>query len=131
MKKSIKEYPLYWWILLIMILVGATDIAYWVPEPYNLTLLGNSSGIVSLAQKVNDTLMGGYFGVLILITIFAMTSFGFIQATGHTGKSVTAASFIVFVLSLLLLVLGLVSDIVMISALALTALLAAIMVGRE
>ncbi len=131
MKKSIKETKAYWIILLLMLLAGAIDIAYAVPAPYNLTLAGNSSGIVSLAQTVNAELMGGYFGVLILITMFALTSFGFIQTTGHTGKSITASSFLIFVLALLLRVVDLVSDITIYVTLALVAFSVAILIGRD
>ena len=112
--------------LLLVSLVNA------VPEPYNLSDMGNSSGIVGLAQKVNVELMGGYFGALLLITIFAISTMGFLAATnGHTGKSVTAASYITFVLSILLRILDLVSDIVMYVALFLTALCVVFMAGKE
>ena len=114
--------------LCMLLLIGVVQAP---PEPFNLTEMGNSSGIVGLTQKVNTILMGGYFGILMLITLFAITFMGFMATTGHAGKSATASSFIMFALSIMLRILGLVSDMVMYAALAFTALCVAFLVGRE
>lgn len=93
-----------------------------IPAPYNLTLMGNSTGYVTLMQQVNTTLMDGYFGIFILVTLFIMTTMGFLQATGSFSKAITASSFIAFTLSILLRAMDLVPDIAVYVTLGLTAI---------
>ena len=92
-----------------------------VPPPHNLTLMGNSSGIVELTQLVNDNLMHGMFGVFLLVTIFAITFMSFMASTGHAGKAYIGSSFIIFIISLFLWVLGFIPDLALMGALALAA----------
>ena len=40
-----------------------------IPDPYNLSTMGNSTGYVQLIQLVNSNLMNNSFGLLILIAI--------------------------------------------------------------
>ncbi len=81
-----------------------------IPEPYNLTLMGNASGYVELTQLVNTNLMDSLFGVMILIAVFLISTMAFVVSTGHTLKAIAASSFIVFVISLLLRTINLVPD---------------------
>ena len=97
-----------------------------IPPPYNLSLMGNSTGYVTLMQEVNSTLMAGYFGIFILITLFIMTTMGFLQSTGSFLKAITASSFIAFALSFLLRAIDLVPDIAVYATMGLTAFTVAI-----
>lgn len=81
-----------------------------IPEPYNLTLLANTTGYTSFIKGVSDTLMGGYFGLMVLITIYIITLLAFIRSTGSIGKAMVGSSYIIFVLSLLLWSIGFISD---------------------
>ena len=114
--------------LCLLLLVGSV---YAVPAQYNLTLMGNSTGIVGLMQKVNTELMNGYFGVLLILSIWIMAVMGFMVSTAHAGKSMAAASYISFVLCVLLRILDVVSDITLYVTLAITALATAFLIGRE
>lgn len=91
--------------------------------PYNLTLVANSSGIVPLLQNVNTELMRGYFGILILLSLWVITFMAFIVSTNGDGmKSTAASSFFVFIAAVLLRGLGIVPDIALLITIVLTAL---------
>ena len=82
-----------------------------VYEAYNLTGLGNSSGIVSLIQTVNSQLMFDFFGIGILLAIFLIAFFAFHTSTGgNATKAMAGASFIAFAISILLIILDLVPN---------------------
>ncbi len=81
-----------------------------IPDPFNLTKMGNATGYVELIQIVDSELMDNLFGVLILLAVFAISTMAFISTTGHTMKAISASSFMVFVLSLLLKTMNLVPD---------------------
>lgn len=102
-----------------------------VPAPYNLTEMGNNTGIVELTQLVNTNLMEGMLGVLILVTVFGITFLSFMATTNHGGKAFVGSSFICFVLSLFLWVLQLIPDVVLIGVLALAAFGVVIVKTRE
>ena len=83
-----------------------------VPPPYNLTAaFGNSTCIVGLMQGVNSVLMHGYYGIVILIAIFAISFMSFIRTTNDPGRSFTATSFLLFIFSIMLRALNLIPDI--------------------
>jgi len=93
---------------------------------YNLTPIGNSTGILELFTLVNTELMFGYFGLLILIIITGISLMGFLASTNDAGKSVAASSFIAAVMSLFLAGMGLLTGtmlviIVLVSAISLAA----------
>jgi len=76
---------------------------------YNLTsIAANSSDLVTFTQGVNNVLMQGYLGVFLLIGLSIVILIGFIQGTGDVKKSITATSFITFLLSLFLIALNLI-----------------------
>ena len=101
-----------------------------IPPIHNLTTLGNVSGIVELTQLVNVNLMHSFFGILILISVFLITLFAFLQSTGHGLKSFTASFFIVFMISMLLRTLDLVPDLAVYASLAMTAFLVVILIAK-
>lgn len=81
---------------------------------YNLTgIAQNTTGVVQLMQGVNNELMFGYFGVVMLISLAIFFFTAFIYATNDTAKAMTATAFIVFILSILLRAMGLVSNLAM------------------
>ena len=78
---------------------------------YNLTSISaNSTGIASLAQGVNDELMFGWFGVVLLISITSIVYIGLQSATGDASKAFAATAFICAGLSMLLRLLNLLPD---------------------
>ena len=82
-----------------------------VYDAYNLTNMGNSSGIVSLIQTVNSELMFDFFGIGLLLTIFIITFLSFLVATGNNAsKALAGAAFISFAISILLLLLDLIPN---------------------
>lgn len=79
--------------------------------PYNLLNASNSTtGLLSLTQSVNDTLMFGWFGSLFLIGVSIVILTSFIFVTNDVKRSVAATSFISFGLALFLRALDLVPD---------------------
>lgn len=79
--------------------------------PYNLTgMAENTTGILSLTQNVNDTLMLGWLGSLFLIAITVIVFSSFIFSTNDVKRSVAATAFISFGLCLFLRALSLVPD---------------------
>ena len=70
---------------------------------WNLTAISkNSTSYVSFFQEVNNTLMLGWFGTLFLIGFFLITLMAFYFTTKDTAKSLSAASFIIFILAIFL-----------------------------
>jgi len=102
-----------------------------LPEPYNLTMMSNNTGIVNLAQTINTHIMHGTLGLMILISVFVICVFTFMAATKHGGKSFAGASFVVAILSIILRALDLVADLVMFSSFALVVLIVAFMKQRD
>jgi len=90
---------------------------------YNLTGMGNSSGIVQLMQLVNSELMFNFMGTGIILTIFLISLFAFFASTGGDAmRSIAGAAFISFALSILLVILDLIPNYVMYTALVIAAL---------
>ncbi len=82
-----------------------------VYEAYNLTGMGNASGIVDLMQTVNSELMFDFFGIGVLLSVFLITFFAFHRATGgNATQAMAGASFISFAISLLLIILDLIPN---------------------
>ena len=70
----------------------------------------NGSGLVPLAQTVNDTLMFGWFGPLLLMSIFSIAFISFQQTTNDGWRSFSWALTIAAVLSLPIRAMGLSTD---------------------
>lgn len=78
---------------------------------YNLTNIStNTTGLLSLTQSVNDTLMFGWLGSLFLIGISVVLFTSFLFSTNDVKRSVAATCFISFGLALFLRALSLVPD---------------------
>jgi hypothetical protein len=79
--------------------------------PYNLTNMSqNTTGILSLTQNVNDTLMLGWLGTLFLIGVTVIILTSFIFSTNDVKRSVAATAFLSFALCLFLRAISLVPD---------------------
>lgn len=77
---------------------------------YNLTqIASNSTGMVGLTQGVNDVLMYGWFGTGFLLAMFVMMVIGFYFATKDIGKSISAGSFLSFILAIFLMAMNLIN----------------------
>jgi len=94
-----------------------------VYQAHNLSSMSNTTGIVSLFQSVNDSLMYGAFGYMILVVVFIIATISFLLATGNNvTKAITGAAFICFILSLFLRIMDLIPNYVIFVCLILTAL---------
>ena len=76
---------------------------------YNLSgISGNTTGVLSMVQGVNDVLLFGWFGVLILLAVFFISLISFIMGTQQASKALIGASFVSMVISFLLFIIDLV-----------------------
>jgi len=66
----------------------------------NGTLNYNQTGLLSLVQGMNQTLMFGQLGNLLLLGLFAVMLIAFYTNTGDLLKSVSGASFISFIFAI-------------------------------
>lgn len=102
-----------------------------IPEPYNLIAMGNSTGYVQLVQLVNNELMGGYFGDMILVAVFVMSFMAFLVTTNHPSKAFATSSFIALTLSFLLRSLNLIPDATIYILLGITAVAVIALIPRD
>lgn len=77
---------------------------------YNLSLI-NGTGIVSLTQTVNQELMFGWFGPMLLLTIFLITFISMVQFSQDARRSFSYASTITAIMSLPVSTLQLASEV--------------------
>lgn len=79
---------------------------------YNITSIvsENSTGILGITQGVNEVLMFGWLGTLLLIAIIIISFISFLSSTGSTSKSLTGSLFIGFCISLVLGAMNLIYD---------------------
>ena len=79
---------------------------------YNLTgVADNITSVSSLMQGVNDTLLGGWFGSMFLIGLFAVLFSSFMFTTGgDVTKSMNGSLFMAFVAAVFLRALSLVPN---------------------
>jgi len=89
---------------------------------YNLSnVTGAGHGILGFTQGVNTVLVGGWLGILILIMAGVIFFMHFMYRTNDPGRSIGAASFICFGLSIILRAVNLIPDMAMFICLILTA----------
>jgi len=78
---------------------------------YNVTgIMDNTTGILTFMQGVNDNLMAGLLGILILIAISIVVFIAFMQRIDDTNRAVAATSFVTLILALLLSTMGLIRN---------------------
>jgi len=78
---------------------------------YNLTMIANNTtGIFSFVQGVNDVLMFGWLGIMMLIVITIVAFMSFMVSTNDVRKSIIASTFIAFGMSLFLKALGMIPN---------------------
>ena len=78
---------------------------------YNITrILSNSTNYLSLLQNVNDAYLEGFLGVFLLVGVCTVFFWAFFSSTKNVSRSVSATSFILFVLSMFLYMIGLVNN---------------------
>jgi len=88
---------------------------------YNLSLI-NGSGITPLIKTVNDNLMFGWYGNLILIAVFAILYLGFSKHTQNDKYSIAVASFITAISSVIFIALGVIPFVTLITCWVIAAL---------
>lgn len=111
MKRINKKRFKFGWLYLILtalLACGCVDVSQ--TSSYDLTGVANQTSPVSLLQTVNTNLTFGWFGSLILMSTFAILVIAFIQKNNAAGKSIAAASFICFGLSIFLRAIELVPN---------------------
>lgn len=78
---------------------------------YNLTgIAGDTGGMLSFVQGVNEILMFGGLGIVFLIGIGVVMFMSFMWVTNDSSKSIAGTSFLVFSLSILLRAMDLLSN---------------------
>lgn len=76
---------------------------------YNLTgLSSNSTSLVNYVTGINNVLLFGWLGVLLLIGITAITFMSFMFSTNDVKKSISASAFLAFGFSIFLSALSLI-----------------------
>ena len=80
---------------------------------YNLSLI-NGSGMQPLMQSVNDNLMFGYYGALMLLTIGVILTIYMMRYNNNIIKAAAASSFICAVFSVFIRLLELCNDFIVI-----------------
>ena len=76
---------------------------------YNLTTIAdNSTSIVGYVQGINESLMLGWLGTIFLMSFFVILIIAFYGGTKDIPKSLSAASFIIFILAIFLRALSLI-----------------------
>ena len=77
---------------------------------YNLTeVAAGTDGVLGFISGVDNVLMGGYFGPILLLVITAVVYLSFQFSTGDAVSSLLAASFIGFSMSVFFVAVNLVS----------------------
>lgn len=72
-----------------------------MPRWYNVTAVGNTTGVVDFLQKTNTYLLDGWFGSLILATFFLILISSFMHKTnGSFKKSLLGASTITAIVAI-------------------------------
>lgn len=78
---------------------------------YNMTALGsNVTGLLSFTQNVNNVLMKGWLGTLLLIGLAIIFYIAFITSTGDAKKAIGGTAFLSFGLSIFLRAMSLIPD---------------------
>ena len=76
----------------------------------NISYMANQSGILGVTQVVNDQLMMGWLGTMLLIAISVIILTSLIFSTNDIKRSISATSFISFALALFLRAINLIPD---------------------
>lgn len=81
---------------------------------YNLSAISNNaSNVLDIASGVNETLTGGWLFSLIIMGVCVVIFLAALQSTGSPRAGLVAASFIGTLLSLLLVAVGLTTNLVL------------------
>lgn len=99
---------------------------------YNLTSISsNTTGLLTLTQNVNSILLYDLWGILMLIMIGAISFMSFYFSNGNVPKSLTATSFIIVTLALLLRMVSLIPDLAFFITVILCAGMVAVSVNKD
>ena len=93
---------------------------------YNLTnISATGSGLLGMTQGVNDTLVSGWLGTLILFALGMVFFMHFMYRTNDGARSLGASAFLCFGLSILLRAVNLIPDMAMFICLTVCAIVIA------
>ena len=94
---------------------------------YNLTNITTSGhGVLGFTQGINNTLLSGWLGILILVMLGTIFFMHFMYRMNDAGRALGATAFLCFGLSILLRAVNLIPDMAMFVCLILTALVIAL-----
>ena len=94
---------------------------------YNLSnITGQGNGLLGMTQGVNNVLVGGWLGILILFMLGTVFFMHFMYRTNYAGRSLGATAFLCFGLSILLRAVNLIPDMAMFISLVGTAVIIAL-----
>ena len=89
---------------------------------YNITGIGqNTTGLLTFIQGVNNNLMFGWLGTLLLMAITVILFTSFMVTLGEVRRVVVATTFLSFIFALLLRMMSLIPNLVMFISLILAA----------
>lgn len=90
---------------------------------YNLSIIAdNATSMVGFTQGVNNVLMDGWLGLLLLIGITSIIFLSLLFSTNDAQKAIVASSFIAMVLSFFLRAMSLMSNRVMVIVILIAAI---------
>ena len=94
---------------------------------YNLTNITTSGhGVLGFTQGINNVLLGGWLGILILVMLGTIFFMHFMYRMNDAGRALGATAFLCFGLSILLRAVNLIPDMAMFVCLILTAIVIAL-----
>ena len=88
---------------------------------YNLTSIANVTGVLEFTQNINNGMMEGWLGIMLLMGLGVVLFSSFLWSTRDASTSAASTSFILFIFSLILAALQLVQPLVVFVCMALAA----------
>ena len=99
---------------------------------YNLSIIAdNATSIAGFSQGINNVLLDGWLGILILLGLCAVVFLSLLFSTNDGAKAITATSFLGMVVSIFLRALSLMSNKIMMICILVCALAVALAWSQE
>jgi len=77
---------------------------------YNLTQIANSSGIVSFTNQTNNQLMGGWLGMITILVLGSIMMLSFLSNNVNFKRALPTTMFLLTLVSILLRIIGWLTD---------------------
>lgn len=98
---------------------------------YNISTIANSTGFLDFVQGVNSELTNNTYGIIILVVVSVIAFISFMTYNPNPRPALIGASFIAFIMSMGLKIVGLVPDLTIFITLGLLALSIAFGAGNR